>query len=138
MIYVVVQFSCIIYLLLNAQFNLFGLIEYILSIVAVIIGLSALFTMKLDNLNVLPSLTKNHELRTSGIYRFIRHPMYTSVLLLSFALMLSNANTTAQIVMIILLIDLILKSNLEEKLLLDRFDNYHSYQKTTGRFLPFL
>ena len=138
MIYVVVQFSCIIYLILNAQFNLFGFIEYILSFAAVVIGLSAIFTMKLDNLNILPSLTKNHELRTSGIYRFIRHPMYSSVLLLSFALMLSNANTIAQIVMLILFIDLILKSNLEEQLLLDRFNNYHSYQKTTGRFLPFL
>ena len=110
MIYVVIQFSCIIYLIFNAQFNLFTLIEYALSFAAVIIGLSALFTMKFDNLNILPNLTKNHELRTTGIYRFIRHPMYSSVLLLSFALLLSNAHIYAQIVMGILLIDLILKS----------------------------
>ena len=138
MIYVVIQFSCIIYLIFNAQFNLFTLIEYALSFAAVIIGLSALFTMKFDNLNILPNLTKNHELRTTGIYRFIRHPMYSSVLLLSFALLLSNAHIYAQIVMGILLIDLILKSNVEEKLLLDRFDNYQAYRRTTGRFFPFL
>ena len=94
--------------------------------------------MKFDNLNILPNLTKNHELRTTGIYRFIRHPMYSSVLLLSFALLLSNAHIYAQIVMGVLLIDLILKSNLEEKLLLNRFNNYQAYRRTTGRFFPFL
>ena len=138
MIYVVIQFSCIIYLIFNAQFNLFTLTEYALSFAAVIIGLSALYTMKFDNLNILPNLIKNHKLRTTGIYRFIRHPMYSSVLLLSFALLLSNAHIYAQIVMGILLINLILKSNVEEKLLLDRFDNYQAYRRTTGRFFPFL
>jgi hypothetical protein len=35
-------------------------------------------------------------------------------------------------------INLILKSNLEEKLLTQRFDTYQDYRNKTGRFLPFL
>ena len=138
MIYVVIQFSCIIYLVFNIQPDNFALMEYLLIIAAIVIGLSAVVSMKLKNLNILPELKKTHHLRTKGVYRFARHPMYTSVLLICLAFMLSNSHLFAQIVMLILFIDLILKSNLEEKLLTERFQNYPKYRQKTGRFLPFL
>lgn len=138
MIYVVIQFSCIIYLIFNIQPNNFDLLEYLLAISAIVIGLSAVVSMKLKNLNILPELKETHLLRTKGVYRFARHPMYTSVLLLCLAFMLSNSHLLSQITMLILLVDLILKSNLEEKLLTERFKNYPEYRQKTGRFLPFL
>jgi protein-S-isoprenylcysteine O-methyltransferase Ste14 len=64
--------------------------------------------------------------------------MYTSVLLSCIAFTLSNAHYLAQGVMLLLVINLILKSNLEEKLLTQRFDTYQDYRNKTGRFLPFL
>jgi protein-S-isoprenylcysteine O-methyltransferase Ste14 len=138
MIYVVIQFLCIIYLTLNIEPNNFGIVEYLLMFFAVIIGLCAVVNMQFNNLNILPKLKKNHQLRTQGIYAFARHPMYTSVLLFCLALTLSNPHYLGQLIMLILLIDLILKSNFEEKLLTKRFKNYPKYQQQTGRFLPFL
>ncbi|ALE51883.1 hypothetical protein SP60_00580 [Candidatus Thioglobus autotrophicus] len=138
MIYVVIQFSCIIYLILNTQYEHFDFTALILLLVALIIGLTAVVNMKVSNLNIMPTLKKSHQLRTNGIYQFIRHPMYTSVLLLCLALMLSNVHYISQVVMLILLIDLILKSRFEEKLLIERFENYPAYQQKTGRFIPFL
>ena len=138
MIYVVIQFSCIIYLVFNIQTDNFALMEYLLIIAAIVIGLSAVVSMQLKNLNILPELKETHQLRTQGIYRFARHPMYTSVLLLCLAFMLSNSHLFAQITMLILFVDLILKSNLEEKLLSERFQDYPEYRQKTGRFLPFL
>ncbi len=138
MIYVVIQFLCIIYLTLNIELNNLGIIEYLLMFFAVIIGLCAVVNMQFNNLNILPKLKKNHQLRTQGIYAFARHPMYTSVLLFCLALTLSNPHYFGQLVMLILLIDSILKSNFEEKLLNKRFKNYPKYQQQTGRFLPFL
>jgi len=137
MIYVVIQFSCIIYLIFNIQPNQLDLLEYLLLSLAVIIGSTAVLNMKLNNLNIIPTLKNNHQLRTHGIYKFIRHPMYTSVLLTCLALVLSNPHWIAQLVMIVLLINLILKSNFEEKLLLKRFKGYAKYRQKTGRFLPF-
>ncbi|HCE35248.1 MAG TPA: hypothetical protein DEQ71_02175 [Gammaproteobacteria bacterium] len=64
--------------------------------------------------------------------------MYTSVLLFCSALTLTNANGVAQLVMLILFVDLILKSNVEEKLLTERFSAYQNYRSKTGRFLPFM
>ncbi len=138
MIYVVIQFGCIIYLIINSQVSSFNLMPLLLLSLSLIIGSFALINMRLDNLNIIPALKKQHKLTTHGIYRFIRHPMYTSVLLLSSGLMLSNTHPISQLVMLILIIDLILKSNLEERLLNKRFKQYKNYKNNTGRFLPFL
>jgi protein-S-isoprenylcysteine O-methyltransferase Ste14 len=81
MIYVVIQFSCIIYLILNAQLENLATLEYWLLAIAVVIGLMAVINMKPRNLNIVPTLKNQHQLVVKGIYHYIRHPMYTSVLL---------------------------------------------------------
>ncbi len=73
MIYVVIQFSCIIYLIINSQISGFNLISLLLLSLSLIIGLLALINMRLDNLNITPILKEQHKLTTHGIYRFIRH-----------------------------------------------------------------
>ncbi len=138
MIYVVIQFVCIIYLIINARFEHLDTLKYALLGAATVIGVSAVVNIKPDNLNIVPTLKDKHKLITHGIYRFIRHPMYTSVLLLSFTLTLTHSHYLSQLIMFILLVDLILKSNLEEKLLTERFSTYQDYKNNTGRFLPFL
>ena len=138
MIYVVIQFGCIIYLLINAKFDHLNMSSAVLIALSMVVGLMAVVNMKPGNLNIVPTLKDKHRLITHGIYQFIRHPMYTSVLLFCLALTLTIGGNQSIIVMITLLIDLILKSNLEEKLLSERFDNYSDYKTKTGRFLPFL
>jgi len=138
MIYVVIQFGCIIYLIINARFNPIESFSALLIILSLIVGLMAVVNMRLDNLNIVPTLKDRHQLVTHGIYHYIRHPMYTSVLLLCSALTLTNAHSLAQLVMLILFVDLILKSNVEEKLLTERFSTYQNYKSKTGRFLPFM
>ncbi len=142
MIYVLIQFGCIIYLVFNAQIlhvsSIVSLISMALIIFSGILGLLAVVHMSPDNLNIVPSLKKNHRLITSGIYRFIRHPMYSSVLLFCTGLLLSHPTLASGIVLAILLLDLVLKANLEERLLTQRFSEYSAYQQTSGKFLPFL
>ncbi|SFV86280.1 hypothetical protein MNB_SUP05-SYMBIONT-4-739 [hydrothermal vent metagenome] len=94
--------------------------------------------MKLSNLNIIPTLKDQHQLVTGGIYRWIRHPMYTSVITLCFAFASTNDHKIAQFAMLVLILNLFLKSNLEEKLLIQRFDSYQAYKDKTGQFIPFL
>ncbi len=138
MIYVIVQFSCIVYLIINTQVENLNSLSISLIIFAIVLGLMALFNIKPSNLNILPQLKDKHQLITSGIYRYIRHPMYTSVILFCLALLITNVDQFSIVVMLILTIDLILKSNVEEMLLSKRFTSYLNYQKKTGKFLPFL
>jgi protein-S-isoprenylcysteine O-methyltransferase Ste14 len=80
---------------------------------------------------------KEHKLVTNGIYRWIRHPLYTvgASLFTSFGLMADNW-------FIILLgalafIAMAIRTPKEEANLIEKFgDEYREYMKRTGRFLP--
>lgn len=72
---------------------------------------------------------------TSGIYGFVRHPMYTFVMLV----MICSPVMTANLVYAIFLFALYfwIGTIFEEKNLVKRFgEDYKTYQKSTGRFLP--
>lgn len=136
MIYIIVQFSCIIYLFVNVNVTNLSILSNLLLVVATMILIAAVASMK-HNLNN-TSTKEKHQLVTFGIYRWIRHPMYTSFLICCFGLMLSNPHLLSQLIMLVLFIDLMLKAKLEEALLTQRYTEYNNYQKNTGRFLPFL
>jgi len=138
LIYVIIQFSAIFALIINTNIENIGITSWVLMFLSLLVGVTALVNMKISNLNIVPNLKDNHILVTNGIYNYIRHPMYTSVILLCLALLLTNLNTINILIMLILIIDLYLKANFEEKLLITRFDNYKEYVNKTGKFLPFI
>jgi len=84
-------------------------------------------------------LTKSqHELVTSGPYRWIRHPLYTVgvALLVSVGLMNSSWLILLLALVIALLVRIVVIP-LEERQLLEKFgSDYETYMTRTGRFLP--
>ena len=56
------------------------------------LGIWALQTMGIHNLHVFPEIPEDGKFVDRGPYRWIRHPMYTSVLLVTFAWMMTNLN----------------------------------------------
>jgi len=87
-----------------------------------------------------PSLEirENHNLVTTGIYHFIRHPMYASQLLFVLAQMLLLQNWLAGPTGLLFFIPFyILRVRAEEKMMLDTFDDeYRVYMQNVGRILP--
>jgi protein-S-isoprenylcysteine O-methyltransferase Ste14 len=82
-------------------------------------------------------LRENHMLVTSGLYRRVRHPMYTVLFVLRLAIALATAN------MLILLIEgaqfavYYARIGKEEQMMLRKFgEEYRVYMMRTGRFLP--
>ena len=138
MIYVVIQFGAIFFLIANTQIEKFDIFSITLLTLSLFIGITALINMRPSNLNIVPMLKENHQLVITGIYKYIRHPMYTSVIFLCLGLLLTNPSLTNQLVMFILVVNLWFKSSFEEKLLTSRFSNYENYKKNTARFLPFI
>ena len=83
-------------------------------------------------------LRENHELITSGIYRLVRHPMYSSIWLWALAqgILLQNwlAGWTATLAFAAMYF---LRIKREEQLMLERFgDAYREYMRRTGRVFP--
>jgi len=77
------------------------------------------------------------KLVTTGLYHYIRHPMYGSLMLLGWGTFLKSINPTTIILVIIVTISLILTSMVEENEMIKRFgDEYREYMKVTKRWIP--
>jgi protein-S-isoprenylcysteine O-methyltransferase Ste14 len=87
-------------------------------------------------LTAAPLPNSHAELRTGGLYRFVRHPIYSGLLLLAVALALTSGSlwTTAAYVALVALINA--KARWEEQHLAARFPGYAAYAARTPRFIP--
>jgi protein-S-isoprenylcysteine O-methyltransferase Ste14 len=91
------------------------------------------------NWSVAVGFQKGHELVTSGPYRFVRHPIYTGLLLMLLGTTLYLDTLSAMIGFIIVLITLRLKAGQEEALLAEHFlEEYPVYKQHTKSLIPFL
>ncbi len=71
-----------------------------------------------------------------GIYRWIRHPLYTSLILLSFGWALTWASGTGLAVALLFAVFLNGKARREERYLREVFPEYVTYCKRVPRFIP--
>lgn len=72
-----------------------------------------------------------------GVYRYIRHPIYTGDLLLLFGLQL--ALNSWLVIGVVLLAPVVLRMAVrEEAMLAERLPGYDHYRTTTKRFIPFV
>ena len=83
-------------------------------------------------------ITGEHSLVTGGVYRHIRHPMYTAHLLWAVAQGLLLSNWLAGWAFFVLSIPLyVIRIPKEEQMMLERFgEEYSAYKSRTGMLIP--
>ena len=75
----------------------------------------------------------------SGIYHYIRHPLYCSLLLLGTGIMFKDPGTLQLIAGAVNITALFFTAKIEEKEMLVRFgDQYVDYMKETKMFIPYI
>ena len=103
---------------------------------SVVVGVAALSANRPGNFNIHPAPKASGQIVTGGIYRSIRHPMYTAVLLFSFAGVLSGPQTVSIMAFVLLCLVLLMKALLEERWMSGQHAGYRGYMKRTARFIP--
>jgi protein-S-isoprenylcysteine O-methyltransferase Ste14 len=135
---VALQFVFILLLLSGSPLNNIPALAYAFVILSILLAFWAIVTMQKSKLRILPEPSANATLITNGPYRFIRHPMYTAILLGSVGLLIHQFTRLRLSIAIALAIVLLVKLIWEEKMLLQKFDGYSGYMKHTKRLLPFI
>lgn len=141
--FVLIQF--VLFALYVIDYNIFGAdfeIQNWLKIGSIVLGFigAVVITFGIinlnDNLTPFPTPRRNSILISGGIYKYIRHPIYTGIILLFVAYALFSGSVGRVVITGILTLVFYYKSELEEKLLIERFPRYSDYKVATGRFFP--
>ena len=126
-----------------ALFSVFGttavqIIGIIFLISGLVIAILARKTLA-DNWSGNVELKKDHKLITTGIYAYVRHPIYTGVSFMVFGTFLLYHSILAILLLFIIVGFLSYKLKREEILLLKHFPKeYPAYMRRTKALIPFI
>ncbi|MFN3707353.1 methyltransferase family protein [Microcella sp.] len=101
----------------------------------VVVGVAAGITLG-RALTPSPIPREGSQLVTAGVYRLVRHPIYSGLVLLGAGLALIGASWWHGALLLALIALLSLKARLEERMLAARFPEYADYAARTGRIVP--
>ena len=87
-------------------------------------------------LTPLPTPTASGDLVTTGLYRFVRHPIYSAVLAVVAGLVLRSGGGWRLVAGVALVVFFSVKARWEERRLVERFPGYAEYARRTPRFVP--
>jgi protein-S-isoprenylcysteine O-methyltransferase Ste14 len=102
-----------------------------------VLGIYWLFSSIGTGITPVSATRKEHKLVTNGIYRYVRHPLYTigSLLFIAFGMIADNWFIAA--LGVLAFIGMAIRTPKEEANLIEKFgDEYREYMKHTGRFFP--
>lgn len=113
----------------------FSILGFALCAAGIVIGTAALAAMG-RVMQVSPQPKADGHLVTGGVYRYMRHPMYTAIVLIVIGLWLRRPALLISIAGIALIVWLVRKARFEEALLESRYPEYRGYRSRTWGVIP--
>ena len=115
-------------------------IQVIIGVIAVLVGtvinIAGRMQLKGNWANHI-KIYEDHSLVTKGMYSYVRHPLYSSIILMLYGgAVIYSSWLDAILVSIIFIPAMVYRAKQEEKLLANEFPEYQEYQKQVGLFFP--
>jgi len=136
MVYVIAQFLLLAFLVWPIATLHFSILGSVLIVIGTLVAMLALLANQPGNFNVRPIPKVTGELITTGIYHYIRHPMYCSLFFIGLGVLFFQFNLWKLLAWVLLLLTLALKARFEERALVLIYPDYKGYQKSTNAFIP--
>jgi protein-S-isoprenylcysteine O-methyltransferase Ste14 len=135
--------------LLDFLFEFVGVLFFFGGVALIFLALRSLFTFSIPKLTgstkdknlkalriVWPEPMDDAKLVTTGVFKRMRHPVYSGLLLIGYGLGIASGPVPQLFFAIALHVVLYYKAGLEEQLLAQKFKDYKKYAASTGRFFP--
>lgn len=125
--------------LFNNLFKLFS-ISYliVLLVLGLVIGISGYLNIGFSSYSPLPKLRKYNILSKRGVYKYVRHPIYTGLMLVGLAFLLSRFTLLPTVFYFLLVWVTNSKADLEEKLITEKHPKYRKYKRQVRKYIPFV
>ena len=136
--------SILILLLLNVDhwfinpFSPFQIVSWLLLLSSIVLAAHGFYLLHVIG-EAKEGIENTSNLVVQGAYRYIRHPLYASLLLLGWGVFFKGPSLPDGILVIAISAFLIATARVEEAENLRKFgDDYAAYMKRTKKFIPFL
>lgn len=83
-----------------------------------------------------PTPLQKATLITNGIFKYVRHPIYTGFLLLLAGLTVSTGSFSRIVITLLAVLFFSIKASYEEEKLIKKYPGYPDYKERTGKFIP--
>jgi protein-S-isoprenylcysteine O-methyltransferase Ste14 len=123
---------------IHKAFSWYQILSWILLVISALLAFSGFYGLKKYGKPV-EGWEETTELIKKGIFRYIRHPLYSSLMLLAIGILLKNVALQPLISFFVCISFLVTASMVEEKENLAKFgDPYQTYANETKRYIPFI
>jgi protein-S-isoprenylcysteine O-methyltransferase Ste14 len=115
-----------------------SVVGVVLIISGVVIRLQAIRTLGRYFSNTL-RIVGDHKLVTEGIYKHLRHPAYTGIILSLLGVPLIFSSAYGFVVMLLVIPPLVYRIGVEEKMLIVKFgERYEEYSRHSKKLVPYV
>ncbi len=125
------------YLLKPALHSASIITGFALLYMGIIFRIVALQTLR-DGFSTAIESKKEVKLVTTGIYKYVRHPLYSTVLIIALSGSIIFSCTYCWVFVGLTLVGILFRIRKEEKFLIMQFEEYSEYIKRTKRIIPFI
>lgn len=109
--------------------------QVVLSI-SIVFGIWAVWAFRHTRINVFPYLREGSQLIKAGPYRFVRHPMYSAVLLFALSYLVGQGSWIYLVYFVAIVSVMVFKIRFEESQLAEHFQQYETHFYKTYRLVP--
>jgi protein-S-isoprenylcysteine O-methyltransferase Ste14 len=120
---------------IHLSLTIAGTAMVLVGLVISILGRKALA----DNWCLTIDLKKGHKLITTGIYRYVRHPIYSGLTFMGVGTVLVSQQLAVVAILLVALVIFVFRIKKEERLMMNVFsEEYQEYRKKVKAIIPFL
>jgi protein-S-isoprenylcysteine O-methyltransferase Ste14 len=133
-----IQFATIVLIFFPKKSIMISTLWWLPIMIAIVTALWIFTHNKIGNFNVVPEIREDAKLIITGPYRFVRHPMYSTLILFMVGVVLYYFSWINLLLLSIMIAAVALKAYKEEKLWHHHDRCYEAYKKETKMIIPFL
>lgn len=133
-----VQFLAIFVIMIPKNSIMITSFWWVCLLIAMVTALWIFTHNRVGNFNVVPEIRDNAQLIVTGPYRFVRHPMYSSLILFILGIVLWHFNWVNVLFLLIMIVAVSLKAFKEERLWSSFHKDYFDYKRKTKMIIPFI